>query len=127
MSNQLENTVFHYLYRDAANYKSPGSVVFRGGFDAEMEKRIRGACHSGEHFVAEQVGLPLLFGFLDSNSSVDPRYDHGWHEFTSADVTARLPNDREGRSFEEFICTVEEQAQQGWDVRSPAEIIAKFS
>jgi hypothetical protein len=111
------------MYRDAANYKYPGSVVFEGTIDEHLQGRIQLACHAGEQFVASQVRIPLLFPFLRPDCSVDSRFDHGWHEFLEFRATeAGVTDDRE-RTALEFGAEFCAASREGWHVREPHEII----
>ena len=52
-------TVFEYIYRDAGNLKTAGSLLLTGT-PGEAEAMIRTCLNRAEHFVAEQVGVPSL-------------------------------------------------------------------
>jgi hypothetical protein len=73
--------VFDYLYRDADNYKTFGSVWLRGTLtDAERGELV--AClDGGEFFVAEQVKVPPLYAGLFQHGEGPTEEDHGWHSF----------------------------------------------
>lgn len=77
--------VFEYLYRDAANWKTPGRVLLTGQFCAAHVDAIVEGLESGAFFVAEQVGIPALqrqhLGFYDPIDDED--LDHAFHEFVA--------------------------------------------
>ena len=74
-------TVFAYLYRDAANYKAFGQLLLRGGYTSDDEETIRKHCDWGNHFVAEQVGVPTLYAELYQYSNGPTADDIAFHEF----------------------------------------------
>ena len=124
MSALDENTTFVYLYRDAANYKEWGRVVFEGAVDDELRKRAEAAFESSEYFVADAVRVPELFPYLGDDEDFDERYDHGWHEFHEFEPTDEPADDEAGRSIGEFVAQVEEAASGGWKVSDPWEIVS---
>lgn len=75
------HTVFNYLYRDASNYKTLGSVSLIDTMtDAERSELV--AClDGGEFFVAEQIGLPPLCAALFPHGGGPIEDDHAWHMF----------------------------------------------
>ncbi len=73
--------VFEYLYRDAANYKAWGEILLSGApTDSELTL-LRRSLESGEHFVAEQVGVPAVYEELWRLSGGPTEHDHALHEF----------------------------------------------
>ena len=80
-------TVFEYLYRDADNHKAFGRVAFEGvDTDARWGEALK-LFDEGTYFVAEQIGLPVLYDQLyrwSGNAPTDA--DHCWHEFHSISV-----------------------------------------
>ena len=80
-------TVFEYLYRDADNHKAFGKAAFGGLVSPELCDRALQKLDDGTHFIAEQVGLPPLYGQLFRWSGGRPTdADHCWHEFVSISV-----------------------------------------
>jgi hypothetical protein len=73
--------VFDYLYRDAANYKAWGSLLLSGVPSQEDIAALRECMESGEYFVAEQIGIPPLYGELWALSDGPTEDDHALHEF----------------------------------------------
>lgn len=73
--------VFDYLYRDADNYKSSGSIWLGGTLtDAERSELV--VClDGGEFFIAEQVGVPPLYSALFQYDGGPNESDHEWHTF----------------------------------------------
>jgi hypothetical protein len=118
------NTALVYLYRDAANYKEWGRVVFEGPIDDELRRRVTSALMSSENFVAEAVRVPQLFPYLECDEDFDERYDHGWHEFHDFEETDEPVDDEASRSICAFVAEVEEAAAGGWKVSEPQEIIS---
>ena len=83
-----EFTVFEYMYRDAGNFKTVGSVVLSGQ-DACAESAIRASLEWSDQFVAEQVGVPALCEEHWDAVGEDPSdLDHAFHEF----LGLRQPN-----------------------------------
>ena len=75
-------TAFEYMYRDAGNFKAFGTVTLKGAVSRADEKLVRERLDSGEFFIAEQVGVPPLYGRLYQWSDGPTQSDHCWHEFT---------------------------------------------
>lgn len=108
------NTRFHYLYRDASNYKQWGEVVFTG-CACSLEPRLVAALDRQEFFIADHVRLPELF-FTEGPSDSD---DHCFHEFDSCETTDVPADDRHQRSIDEFVQEVEDAVRLGWRVFDP--------
>jgi hypothetical protein len=75
----MPNIKFNYLYRDSANYKKYGFVIFTNPDDielSEIEVLIRSKLNDGEWFYADEWGLPELL-----LETFDFRVDPTWHEF----------------------------------------------
>lgn len=98
MSDSNTNIQFEYLYRDAANYKNYGSVVFANPSNlsiAEIERQIRQHLIDGEFIDIAGLGIPhLYFDNLTEN-------DHTWREFVAVEVTEE--KDVEGKVIEAFL------------------------
>lgn len=73
---------FDYLYRDAGNFKSFGTIILRGNLSLENQRRIINAMESEEFFVAEQVSIPSLYNELFKLSGGRIPSDHAWHSFS---------------------------------------------
>jgi hypothetical protein len=86
----MPNIKFNYLYRDGANYKKYGSVIFANPNDielSEIETLIRSKLIDGEWFYADEWGLPELF--LETfDCGVDPT----WHEFEGVEYIDNVAN-----------------------------------
>ena len=86
-------SVFEYLYRDASNYKSWGTLVLRGATTASDLEVLKSKFESGEFFIAEQLGIPPLYAELWEFSNGPSIDDHVWHSFyalrlaTEEDIT----------------------------------------
>lgn len=74
-------TVFDYLYRDASNYKAWGSLLLKGAAVEADSARVFAALNDYEYFIAEQVGIPALYGDLWQYSDGPNEDDHVWHTF----------------------------------------------
>lgn len=86
----MPNIKFSYLYRDGANYKNYGSVVFKGEQTFDLGKLlilIQSKLISGEFFYASQWHLPDLH-FDQWNDE----FDHTFHEFECIEYTDEPPN-----------------------------------
>jgi hypothetical protein len=110
-----EMSIFEYFYRDASNYKSWGCVLLAGKVDANVLARLKSRFDSEEFFVAEQLGLPTLYGELWELSDGPTDADHVWHTFHAlrpADgAETNLPI---FATLEEFVLRVD--AVTEWDV-----------
>ena len=81
----MPNIKFNYLYRDAANYKKHGSVIFDNPNNielSEVETLIRSKLIDGQWFYADEWALPELF-----LETVDFRADPTWHEFEEVEYS----------------------------------------
>jgi len=83
--------VFEYLYRDNANYKSWGHVHLYGVATDSSIAELRNCLEGREYFVAEQVGLPVLYGALWKLSDGPTSQDNAFLEFV--DIRAVGPCD----------------------------------
>jgi len=105
---------FIYLYRDGANYKSWGEVIFDNPEQLsvdEIDQRLGSAFLSKKLFVAHQISLPEKFLFLDGKIT---RHDHCYHEFDSIEVCEEQATDLLSRSITKFIAEVELISRLGW-------------
>ena len=73
--------VFDYMYRDAANYKACSALLLKGEATEEDRNRLASKLSGGEFFIAEQVGIPVLYGELWEYSGGPTEDDHVWHTF----------------------------------------------
>jgi hypothetical protein len=100
------NIKFEYLYRDAANYKNWGDVIFRnasGSSINELDEKLRNALIDSEFFVAVDVDIPDL----RFETHID-EFDHDWHVFHALQYTEEQPNDIQNRDIKEFVgCIVD--------------------
>lgn len=76
-------TLFEYRYRDAGNFKSNGAVALEGEVSAQEIEAATAALQDGELFIAEQIGVPPLYGPLYRWSDGATADDHCWHEFVA--------------------------------------------
>jgi len=86
----MANIKFSYLYRDGANYKNFGAVMFENPDNidvTELETIIRSMLIDATWFYADKWLLPdLHFG------SWDEEIDHGFHEFECISYTEERAN-----------------------------------
>ena len=73
--------VFVYQYGDSDNISKPGRLLLSGMHDPELEEAIRATCESWEYFVAEQIGVPVLYSELYALSGGPTIDDVAFHEF----------------------------------------------
>ncbi len=86
----MKNIQFHYIYRDGANYKNLGSVIFANDTYislSELDDIIKSKLISGSYFYANEWEIPdLHFG------SWDQEFDHDFHEFECLEYTDEPAN-----------------------------------
>lgn len=86
---QQKLTVFEYMYRDAGNFKTCGRLLLTGQ-DAGAEAAIRECLEWGDQFVAEQVGIPVLYEeHWQSVGEGASDLDHAFHEFAKLRAAER--------------------------------------
>lgn len=73
--------IFEYFYCDASGYKSWGDITLRGRLSELDISAIENKFESSEFFVAEQLGVPTLYGDLWKFSDGPTVDDHVWHTF----------------------------------------------
>jgi len=119
----MENIKFNYLYRDGANYKSWGDVVFSNPDQMalhEIESRLIDAFLPDMLFVSHQISIPEKFLFANGKIT---KFDHCYHEFDSVEICTENPTDNLNRSITDFLKTVELTSQNGWKA---FDILARF-
>lgn len=93
------NIRFNYLYRDGANYKQFGFLIFsnpKGLRISDVETRIRKALIDEEFFDPVKWSIPQL-----KFSTWDDEFDHSWNEFESIEFTRADCNIE--KSINEFL------------------------
>jgi len=129
----MVNTRITYEYRDGGSNRFWTDLVLGGEMTEEVWARIRAACGEGCRFIAEQVGLPEVFGFLPGDHIYAPEYcstgypfdqdvDHCWHRFPDDDpweLTRESPTG--ALTVDELVNAIEQAAAVGWKVFDPAE------
>ena len=98
----MPNILFSYLYRDGANYKNYGEVVFANPQDIEIsqvEEAIGASLIDGEWFHAKPWQLPDLHF-----EKWDEEIDHQLHEFESVTHTTAPPTD--SRTIAQFLQSI---------------------
>lgn len=74
-------TEFHYLYRDAGNFKVFGSVILKGRLDEKARAAVVNSLDEDGRFVAEQLGIPPLYEPLHQLTNGPSKNDVCTHEF----------------------------------------------
>ena len=123
------NVCFHYLYRDASNYKLRGTAIFTNETFLpiqEIEKQIRSLLMDGEFFIARQVLIEERFFDVLYEEA-----DHVWHEFDHVETTTEPAFDPQSlnqhkRDIAEFIADLEKANRAGWDEMNVRGDVAKF-
>jgi len=85
----MPNIQFNYRYRDSANYKNFGSVIFSNPQNLTLEyvtDIIKSKLIDETWFYASKWNLPNLF------SEFNPAIDPSWHEFESVEYTNATVN-----------------------------------
>jgi len=111
----MKNIKFNYLYRDGANFKSWGEVIFSNPEKLtliEIESKLIDAFLPDKLFIASQVSLPEEFLFADGEFT---KFDHCFHEFDCVEVCQENPTDKLNRSITGFLKDVELASQHGWE------------
>ncbi len=86
----MNNVKLNYLYRDGANYKNCGSVIFADSSYsdlAELKKLILSNLIEGTWFYADRWNLPDLH--FDHWEAL---FDHDFHEYDCVEYTEEPPN-----------------------------------
>ena len=112
-----KNIEFNYLYRDASNYKSFGSIVFTNPYSFSI-------CFIDSYFdfenlfIADQISVPEIFLYGKHDITID---DHCYHEYEGIKETEKASNDEMNRTINEFIWEVQFESFKGWNVFDPIE------
>jgi hypothetical protein len=110
----MRNIKFSYVYRDGANYKSWGNVIFANpdklALD-QIESRLVNAFLPDKLFIAHQISVPEKFLFLNMEFT---KFDHCYHEFHIIEISEEKPTDSLNRSITDFLKDVELTSRQGW-------------
>ncbi|MBJ6611520.1 MAG: hypothetical protein JG718_14255 [Candidatus Thiothrix moscowensis] len=81
MTNK-QHSVFSYMYRDYANFKTYNELLLKGAFtEQDMKEKIPGFLWCGEYFIAEQLGIPPIHQGLWVLSGGKNQDDLPWHTF----------------------------------------------
>ena len=113
------NIKFEYLYRDGANYKNWGSIVFSNPENMsiqELDSILRQSFEREEFFMAHQLNIDELFFFNKIPATVD---DHCYHEYYGMELTDEDVTDHTHRLASEFANQIREEANKGWEVFDP--------
>ncbi|MGE0638141.1 MAG: hypothetical protein AB7G44_12685 [Bacteroidia bacterium] len=101
------NIKFNYMYRDGANYKQFGSVIFANPSNLTLEiieTKIRETLIDGEFFEPLKLDIPNVRVY-----PYDPEIDHDWFEFENVEQTDKSPTDK--RTIAEFIAELKGELQ----------------
>lgn len=93
-SNSMKNTRVTYQYRDAANYKTPNSVVLKGamsGKDIETLIQVYGEGTDDGFDPTKLRGIPSMAPGVE-HPDYDPELDHPLHEICMIELTHDLPD-----------------------------------
>jgi hypothetical protein len=92
------NLKLNYMYRDGANYKQFGSMIFKNEnliTPRIATEKVKEKLISAEFFVPQDWNLPRL-----QKHPYDSEIDHEWHEFESFEWTDEdMTDDREVSDF----------------------------
>lgn len=109
-------TVFEYMYRDAGNFKTEGSVLLCGQ-DVSAESEIRASLEWSDQFVAEQVGIPALCEEHWESVGEDPSdLDHAFHEFIRLREPSEGDMDRPAWGSLDLLVRRMQACARKWDV-----------
>ena len=109
-----DNVKFVYLYRDGANWKNWGEVIFsnNGALSAiDIDSSVRQWIVEQEVFVAHQARVPELFPAPQDLSI----HDHCYHEFHAAEATLEPADDFWQRDISGFLSDLQKVSRTGWD------------
>lgn len=117
------NIALSYMYRDGANYKQRGEVVFAnpGNMPVSLvDHQIRATLFQDNLFIARQVAIPEQF-MVESPFDKD---DHAWHEYEEVEKSNKPVTD--DRSIGHFIEDMRRANNEGWDYRQVPEELHKI-
>ncbi|KMQ50584.1 hypothetical protein CHISP_2435 [Chitinispirillum alkaliphilum] len=95
------NIKFEYLYRDGANYKNWGEVIFSNSGNMPVDQinaRIEAQLIDRQNFLVSRLKVPDLYF-----EKTDPSLDHGWHEFYGCSETGEEVSDLYRRDISDVI------------------------
>lgn len=115
----MNYAILHYLYRDAANWKTFGAVAFPNPGEktaGEITAALRATLEGGEFFVAESLELPTLY-----HDQGDPNWAdqaHGYHEFEQVELDAepRSGIKRDERTITELLEAFTTESEKDWGI-----------
>ncbi|WP_018342374.1 hypothetical protein [Cytophaga aurantiaca] len=99
MEKLIKNVRFNYQYRDTANFKQYGSVIFSNPNQLSIEtieEQLKEVLIDQEYFIPKACEVPLIYRF-----PFDSELDHEWYEMDSVEETNKLITDN--RNIELFI------------------------
>jgi len=110
----MDNIKFNYLYRDGANFKSWGEVIFSNPeklYLNDVETKLIDLFLPNQLFIAHQIYIPEKFLFLDGKFT---KFDHCYHEFDCVEICKETSTDNLNRSITDFLKAIELTLQNGW-------------
>lgn len=126
------NTRIHYEYRDAGNNRFGGEIVVPGTMTNALWLRLKKAQDpAAEGFIAHQVGIPEVFGYLPGDHVADQTLadgypydeetDHCWHRLSDGDDAWALVTDppTDDRTVDQVVRAFEEARKTGWKSFDP--------
>ncbi|MDB2686634.1 hypothetical protein N9Y42_05435 [Mariniblastus sp.] len=112
---------FEYQYRDGANYKRFADLFFENPLRrsaVEIESTIQSTLIDKSWFIADQIGIPQLFLFLDG---IVTDNDHCLHEFIGVESMLRESSDDAHDSIENLLESFKKSSETGWKQFDPLE------
>ncbi len=110
-------SILEYMYRDAGNFKTHGTLVLRG-YEAGAEAVILSCLEWGKQFVAEQVGIPSLCAAHWIAVGEGPsELDHAYHEMLRLRRASAQERDLIPSGTLAALLTRMQAAAGRWDVR----------
>lgn len=102
------NLKMNYMYRDGANYKQFGYVIFKNASfltPNQASQKLKEKLISNEYFVPQDWGIAKLH-----KHPYEPEIDHEWHEFESFEWTDEDVTDN--RDLSSFL----DKIQKGYEI-----------
>lgn len=117
--SQKNNTIIHYRYTDANNYKAPGTFIVEGLLSNNQISQILDKFgETSEGFIPSQIGIPDLQGELQSYDSEDHGDDHCYHDITEIELTSEDPDT--DMSAEKFLSLIMNTEWIPFEISHPA-------
>jgi hypothetical protein len=91
MQTTIKNIRFHYKYRDTANYKEYGALIFSNPDQLSIEtvlEKLKAGLIDQEYFIPSLCSIPLIHSF-----PFDPELDHEWYALDYLEETEEAVTD----------------------------------